>query len=169
MYSSDLTAFGKKCCCCFFFPFWCLVFDMFWCCTVLDLVISTYFNHVNGSKCLIHINLCTESDLFPFLFSCIQKKNSTRLQWYSCARYKAPGSLVSSQVYKSWGQGVLVPLVQPRSSFSRQTVHRYMYKCFPSFCQHSLQFATFWERLTWIFKVIMISNRWYLYLVICIT
>ena len=55
----------------FFFPFWCLVFDMFWCCTVLDLVISTYFNHVNGAKCLIHINLCTESDLFPFLFSCI--------------------------------------------------------------------------------------------------
>ena len=58
MYSSDLTAFGK----------------MFWCCTVLDLVISTYFNHVNGAKCLIHINLCTESDLFPFLFSCILKK-----------------------------------------------------------------------------------------------
>ena len=66
-YSSDLTAFGKKCCY-FFFPFWCLVFDMFWCCTVLDLVISTYFNHVNGAECLIHINLCTESDLFPFLF-----------------------------------------------------------------------------------------------------
>ena len=57
----------------FFVPLWCLVFDnvMFWCCTVLDLVISTYFNHVNGAKCLIHINLCTESDLFPFLFSCI--------------------------------------------------------------------------------------------------
>ena len=70
MYSSDLTAFGKKCYF-FFVPFWCLVFDMLWCCTVLDLVISTYFNHVNGAKCLIHINLCTESDLFPFLFSCI--------------------------------------------------------------------------------------------------
>ena len=27
-------------------------------------------------------------------FSCIQMKNSTRLQWYSCARYKAPGPLV---------------------------------------------------------------------------
>ena len=78
----------------FFVPFWCLVFDMFWCCAVLDLVISTYFNHVNGAKCLIHINLCTESDLFPFIFSCIYKKNSTRLQWYSCARYKAPGPLV---------------------------------------------------------------------------
>ena len=58
----------------FFVPFWCLVFDMFWCCTVLDLVISTYFNHVNGTKCLIHINLCAESDLFPFLFSCIKRK-----------------------------------------------------------------------------------------------
>ena len=83
MYSSDLTAFGKKCCY-FFVPFWCLVFDIFWCC-VLDLVIfSTYFNHVNGAKCLIHINLCTFH----------VKKNSTRLQWYSCARYKAPGPLV---------------------------------------------------------------------------
>ena len=69
-------------------------------CTVLDLVISTYFNHVNGAKCLIHINLCAESDLFPFLFSCIYKKNSTRLQWYSCARYKAPGPLVyRSEIY----------------------------------------------------------------------
>ena len=29
---------------------------------------------VNGAKCLIHINLCTESDLFPFLFSCIYLK-----------------------------------------------------------------------------------------------
>ena len=52
-------------------PFGPLVFDMFWCCTVLDLVISTYFNHVNGAKCLIHINLCIVSDLFPFLFLCI--------------------------------------------------------------------------------------------------
>ena len=58
-----------------FVPFWCLVFDMFWCCTVLDLVISTYFNHVNGAKCLIHINLCTESDLFPFfLFMYLKEK-----------------------------------------------------------------------------------------------
>ena len=94
MYSSDLTAYGKKWCYFFFVPFQCLVFDMFWCCTVLDFVISTYLNHVNGAKCLIHINLCTESDLFPFLFSCILKENSTRLQWYSCARYKAPGPLV---------------------------------------------------------------------------
>ena len=31
-------------------------------------------------------------------FSCIQKKNSTRLQWYSCARYKAPGPLVSFRI-----------------------------------------------------------------------
>ena len=50
MYSSDLTAFGKKCCYFFFVPFWCLVFDMCWCCTVFDLVISTYFNHVNGHR-----------------------------------------------------------------------------------------------------------------------
>ena len=78
----------------FLVPFWCLLFYILWCCTVLDLVISTYFNHVNGAKSLIHINLCTESDLFPFLFSCIWKKSSTRLQWYSCARYKAPGPLV---------------------------------------------------------------------------
>ena len=84
----------------FWVPFWCLVFDMFWCCTVLDLVISTYFNHVAGAKCLIYIKLCTESDLFPFLFSCIlKKKNSTRLQWYSCARYKAPGPLVQKVVF----------------------------------------------------------------------
>ena len=88
MYSSDLTAFGKNGCY-FIFPFWCLVFDMFWCC-VLDLAISTYFNHVNGAKCLIHINLCT---------SCIQKKNSTRLQWYSCARYKTPEPLVRYYLY----------------------------------------------------------------------
>ena len=73
-------------------PLGLLFFDMFWCCTVLDLVISTYFNPVNGAKCLIHINLCTESDLFPF--HVFKKKNSTRLQWYSCARYKAPGPLV---------------------------------------------------------------------------
>ena len=85
MYSSDFIAFGKKCCYFFFVPFWCLVFDMFWCCA-LDLVISTYLNHVNGTKCLININLCT--------FHVIQKKNSTRLQWYSCTRYKAPGPLV---------------------------------------------------------------------------
>ena len=96
MYSSDLTAFGKKCCY-FFVPFWCLVFDIFWCC-VLDLVIfSTYFNHVNGAKCLIHINLCTFH----------VKKNSTRLQWYSCARYKAPGPLVWSQGKCSKSHGIL--------------------------------------------------------------
>ena len=56
---------------------------MFWCCTVLDVVISTYFNHVNGAKCLIHINLCTESDLFPFLFSCI--KENKRPMWATVA------------------------------------------------------------------------------------
>ena len=78
MYSSDLTAFGKKYCY-FFVPFWCLVFDMFWCCTVLDLVISTYFNHVNGAKCLIHINLCTASDLFPFLFSFFFKEKQYKI------------------------------------------------------------------------------------------
>ena len=77
MYSSDLTAFGKKCW--YFFggvPFWCLVFDMFWCCTVpvLDLVISTYLNHVNGAKCLIHIHLCTESDFSLFSFHVFKRK-----------------------------------------------------------------------------------------------
>ena len=64
MYSSDLTAFGKKCCY-FFVPFWCLVFDMSWCCTVLDLVLWNYFNHVNGAKCLIHINLWTLVKMTP--------------------------------------------------------------------------------------------------------
>ena len=69
----------------FSFPFWRLVFDTIWCC-VLDLVISTYFlsNIFNGETCLIYINLCTFH----------VKKNSARLQWYSCARYKAPGPLV---------------------------------------------------------------------------
>ena len=36
--------------------------------TLCVVIFSTYFNHVNGAKCLIHINLCTESDLFPFPF-----------------------------------------------------------------------------------------------------
>ena len=52
---------------------------MFWCCTVLDLVISTYCNHVNGANCLIHINLCSESDLSPFLFSCILKEEQYKI------------------------------------------------------------------------------------------
>ena len=42
------------------------------------------FKYFNGEKCLIYINLCTFH----------VKKNSARLQWYSCARYKAPGPLV---------------------------------------------------------------------------
>ena len=60
------------------------VFDTFWF-RVLDLVISTYFlSNILMGQCLIYINLCTFHE----------KKNSTRLQWYSCARYKAPGPLV---------------------------------------------------------------------------
>ena len=60
------------------------VFDTFWC-SVLDLVISTYFlSNILMGQCLIYINLCTFH----------VKKNSARLQWYSCARYKAPGPLV---------------------------------------------------------------------------
>ena len=57
MYSSDLTAFEKKCC----YFFCSILMSSFWhvLCWVLDLVISTYFNSVNGAKCLIHINLCT--------------------------------------------------------------------------------------------------------------
>ena len=43
------------------------------------------FKYFSGSKCLIYINLCTFNVL---------KKNSARLQWYSCARHKAPGPLV---------------------------------------------------------------------------
>ena len=42
------------------------------------------FKYFNGAKCLIYINLCTFH----------VKKNRARLQWYSCARYKAPGPLV---------------------------------------------------------------------------
>ena len=42
------------------------------------------FKYFNGAKCFIYINLCTF----------YVKKNSSRLQWYSCARYKAPGPLV---------------------------------------------------------------------------
>ena len=69
----------------FLVSFWRLVFDIVWCC-ILELVISTYFlsNILMGEKCLIYINLCTFH----------VKKNSARLQWYSCARYKAPGPLV---------------------------------------------------------------------------
>ena len=43
------------------------------------------FKYFSDPKCLIYINLCT----FDVL-----KKNSARLQWYSCARHKAPGPLV---------------------------------------------------------------------------
>ena len=42
------------------------------------------FKYFNRAKCLIYINLC----IFRV------KKNSAGLQWYSCARYKAPGPLV---------------------------------------------------------------------------
>ena len=42
------------------------------------------FKYFNGAKCLIYINLCTFH----------VKKNSSRLQRYSCARYKAPGPQV---------------------------------------------------------------------------
>ena len=41
------------------------------------------FKYFYGAKCLIYINLCTFH----------VKENSARLQWYSCARYKAPGPL----------------------------------------------------------------------------
>ena len=43
------------------------------------------FKYFNGAKFLIYINLCTFH----------VKKNSARLQWYSCARYKTPGPLVN--------------------------------------------------------------------------
>ena len=42
------------------------------------------FKYFYGAKCFIYINLCTFH----------VKENSARLQWYSCARYKAPGPLV---------------------------------------------------------------------------
>ena len=42
------------------------------------------FKYFNWTKYLIYMNLCTFH----------VKKNSARLQWYSCARYKAPGPLV---------------------------------------------------------------------------
>ena len=71
-------------------PFWRLVFDTFWC-LVLDLVISTLsFKYFRRAKCLIYIKLCT----FHVL-----KKNSARLQWYSCARHKAPGPLVDNEFF----------------------------------------------------------------------
>ena len=84
MYRNDLESIWEEVLL-FLVPFWRLGFDTFWCC-VLDLVIFSYFlsNIFNGAKCLIYINLCTFH----------VKKNSARLQWYSCARYKAPGPLV---------------------------------------------------------------------------
>ena len=65
------------------------IFDTFWCC-VLDLshfhlLPSKYFYE---KKCLIYINLHTFH----------VKVNSARSQWYSCARYKAPGPLVKSHL-----------------------------------------------------------------------
>ena len=42
------------------------------------------FKYIYGAKCLIFIHVCTFH----------VKENSARLQWYSCARYKAPWSLV---------------------------------------------------------------------------
>ena len=44
------------------------------------------FKYFYGAKCLIYINLCTFH----------VKENGARLQWYSCAWYKAPGPLVFS-------------------------------------------------------------------------
>ena len=75
-------------------PFWCLVFDMF--CVVywtwsFPLLPLKYFY---GAKCLIYI----------YLYTFHVKENSARLQWYSCARYKAPGPLVSST---GWDQSSL--------------------------------------------------------------
>ena len=49
-------------------------------------ILTLSFWLVYWTKCLIYINVCTFH----------VKENSARLQWYSCARYKAPGPLVGS-------------------------------------------------------------------------
>ena len=68
----------------FLVPFWRHVFDMVWC---IGLCYFDFFSfkYSNKAKCLIYINLCTFH----------VKKNSLSLQWYSCARYKAPEPLVT--------------------------------------------------------------------------
>ena len=70
-------------------PFWCSTYS-FWHVLVSCIVLGHFhlvilpFKYFYGAKCLIYINLCTFH----------VKENSARLQWYSCARYKAPGPLV---------------------------------------------------------------------------
>ena len=65
-----------------------LAVSCFWCVLMSCIGLSHFhlfsFKYFDGAKCLIYINLCTFH----------VKKNSARLQWYSCARYKAPGPLV---------------------------------------------------------------------------
>ena len=70
----------------FLVPFWRLVFDAFLVsCIGLSHFYLFSFKYFSGAKCSVYINLCTFRAL---------KKNNARLQWYSCARHKAPGPLV---------------------------------------------------------------------------
>ena len=70
----------------FLVPFWCQGFDIVWCRVRLSYFDLFSFKYFNGATCLIFINLCTFH----------VKKNSARLQWYSCARYKTLGPLFFS-------------------------------------------------------------------------
>ena len=69
------------------FSFWHILVSCMWL-SHFHLLPSKY---IYGAKCLIYIHLCTFH----------VKENSARLQWYSCARYKAPGPIVSSPELKA--------------------------------------------------------------------
>ena len=62
------------------FTFWHILVSCMW----LSHFHLLPFKYIYGAKCLIYIHL----------FTFHVKENSARLQWYSCARYKAPGPLV---------------------------------------------------------------------------
>ena len=99
---NDIKPFGKKCCNSFFFgPFWSIVFTCIGLCIGRSHFDLFSFKYFNGAKCLISINLCTFH----------VKKNSARLQWYSCARYKAPGALVYYvALYVLWHLSIFQPI-----------------------------------------------------------
>ena len=67
------------------FSFWHILVSCMWLSHFHLLVLP--FKYIYDAKCLIYIHLCTF----------YVKENSARLQWYSCARYKDPGPLVSNQ------------------------------------------------------------------------
>ena len=86
IYGNDLKAFNWEEVLIFLvFSFWHILVS----CIKLSHFHLLPFKYIYGAKCLIYIHLCTFH----------VKENSARLQWYSCARYKAPGPLVIFNSY----------------------------------------------------------------------